>query len=206
MSQTGVNPPPDTLSYAALKRQLISKPGPVLPPPPSSASPPISHAISSLSLHPSLEAALHLLNDDLPSAHFLVRKMQAAPRWEAMMLHGILHRIEGDYENTRAWYRDVQNSEVFRLAWGREDGLDRAMGFVRRVEVLRKERKIKDSQQELKELQGESKREIGVVMEWCEREFGTGRWEDARGVWVQDEKSKGKGSDMVIGGEGWRQF
>ena len=122
------------------------------------------------------------------------------------MLHGILHRIEGDYENTRAWYRDVQDSEVFRLAWGREDGLERAMGFVRRVEVLRKERKVEDSKQELKELQDESGREIRVVIEFCETEFGTGKMVDASGVWVQDEKSKGKGSDMVIGGEGWRQF
>lgn len=204
MSQPKVNPAPETLSYASLKHQLLSKPGPVLPPPPSSPSQIVSHAISSLLLHPSLEAALHILNDDLPSAHFLVRKMQAPPRYESMMLHGILHRIEGDYENTRAWYRNVKESEVFGLAWG-QHGLDRAMGFVRRVEILRKETKTKDLQ-EVKELQDESRREIGVVIEYCENEFGTEKVEDASGIWVQDEKSAAQGSDMVIGGEGWRQF
>jgi hypothetical protein len=56
-------------SYPALKRRLLSKPGPVLPPPPSAPSQSLTHAISSLFLHPSLEAALHLLNDDLVSAH-----------------------------------------------------------------------------------------------------------------------------------------
>jgi hypothetical protein len=76
-----------------------------------------SSRISNLSLHPVLESLLHILNLDLPSAHFLLRHMQAAPAYEAMYLHGILHRIEGDLDNTRAWYRDVQDSDVFRAVW-----------------------------------------------------------------------------------------
>ena len=127
-------------SYPALKQQLLSKQGPVLPPPSSAPSQSLTHAISSLFLHPSIEAALHLLNDDLVSAHFLVRHMQAAPQYESMMLHGILHRIEGDYDNARAWYRDVKDSEVFLAVWG-EDGLDKVKDFVRRIEILRKETK-----------------------------------------------------------------
>jgi hypothetical protein len=90
-------------SYPTLKQQLLSNPGPVVPPPPSAPLQNLTHAISSLFLHPSIEAALHLLNDDLVSANFLVRLMQAAPQYESMMLHGILHRIEGDHENARAW-------------------------------------------------------------------------------------------------------
>ncbi|KAJ9626621.1 hypothetical protein H2204_010009 [Knufia peltigerae] len=76
-------------------------------------------SISSLRLHPVLEAGLHLLNRDLPSAHFLLRHMQAKPAWEAMYLHGILHRIEGDIENARAWYEDVKDEEVFEFVWRR---------------------------------------------------------------------------------------
>ncbi|KAK5061377.1 hypothetical protein LTR84_007919 [Exophiala bonariae] len=79
-----------------------------------------SSRISDLSLHPVLESLLHILNLDLPSAHFLLRHMQAAPAYEAMYLHGILHRIEGDLDNTRAWYRDVQDSDVFRAVWSGE--------------------------------------------------------------------------------------
>lgn len=76
-----------------------------------------SSRISELSLHPVLESILHILNLDLPSAHFLLRHMQAAPAHEAMYLHGFLHRIEGDLDNARAWYRDVQDSEVFKAVW-----------------------------------------------------------------------------------------
>merc|ERR1711939_7053 len=81
-----------------------------------------SHNISSLQVHPVIESALHLLNLDLPSAHFLLRHMQAKPAWEAMYLHGILHRLEGDLDNARAWYRDVKNAEVFQAVWGERDG------------------------------------------------------------------------------------
>ncbi|EXJ80299.1 hypothetical protein A1O1_08441 [Capronia coronata CBS 617.96] len=59
--------------------------------------------IASLQLHPVIESALHILNHDLPAAHFLLRHMQAPPAWEAMYLHGILHRVEGDVDNARAW-------------------------------------------------------------------------------------------------------
>lgn len=130
--------------------------------------------------------------------------MQAAPQYESMVLHGILHRIEGDYENARAWYRDAKDSEVFRAVWV-EDGLGKAMDFLRRIKVLRKETKNEDIS-EVHQLQDGSKREIKTVLEFCEKKFGTQKVEDASAIWVQDEKSSRKGSDMVIGGEGWRQF
>lgn len=38
--------------------------------------------IASLSLHPVLESILHLLNCDLPSAHFLCRHAEVAPKFE----------------------------------------------------------------------------------------------------------------------------
>ncbi|KAL6242715.1 hypothetical protein RBB50_010361 [Rhinocladiella similis] len=90
--------------------------------PVSPAKPHISSdAISSLRVHPVLEAGLHILNLDLPSAHFLLRHVQARPACEAMYLHGILHRVEGDIENARAWYGDVKNEEVFRFVWQEGD-------------------------------------------------------------------------------------
>ena len=67
--------------------------------------PSLSHSITSLTLHPCLESACHLLNLDLPAAHFLLRHMQdPSVHPEAALLHAILHRIEGDIENARAWY------------------------------------------------------------------------------------------------------
>ncbi len=130
--------------------------------------------------------------------------MQAAPQFESMILHGIPHRIEGDYEDARAWYRDVKDSDVFRTVWG-DGGSEKAMDFVRRIEILRKETKQQDVS-EVHQLEDGSKQEIRTVLEFCEKKFGTQKLDDARAVWVQDEKSSAKGSDMVVGGEGWRQF
>jgi hypothetical protein len=120
------------------------------------------------------------------------------------LLHGILHRIEGDYGISREWYRDVKDSEVFRAVWG-ENGLDKAMEFMGRIEVLRKQTKQEDIS-EVQKLEDGSKREIKAVLEFCEEKFGTQKVDDASAIWVQDEKSSAKGRNMVVGGEGWRQF
>ncbi|KAL9086221.1 MAG: hypothetical protein Q9159_004286 [Coniocarpon cinnabarinum] len=42
-------------------------------------------------------------------------KERIPPKIEGMLLHAVLHRLEGDYENSRAWYTDVsQKSENHR--------------------------------------------------------------------------------------------
>ena len=174
---------------------------PVLP----SASPSphdknLTDSISSLSLHPTLESILHLLNSDLPSAHFLCRHMQNRPAWEGMYIHGILHRIEGDYRNAEAWYGDVSESECFKRCW--PSGLEDAKDFLHGVEKLRKE-KVGDE----KALERESGREIEALVGWCKEQFGTGRMEDATQAWVKPpEELKETMANMVVGGEGWRKF
>ena len=95
-------PPSTSPSFPTLLTNLLSHPAPILPPP-RIISPKSTPSIAALSLHPTLETALHILNGDLPAAHFLVRHMQAEPAFEGMYLHGILHRVEGDYENAKAW-------------------------------------------------------------------------------------------------------
>ena len=133
--------------------------------------------------------------------------MQSAPALEAMYLHGILHRIEGDYDNARAWYGDVSESEVFRHAWQGETGKDEAMAFLGRVEQWRTG-KAREREEEIEEeLREVSLRELRRVLEFCEGKFGVGTMEDAKGVWVE---MKGKHAEqmqgMVVGGEGWREF
>lgn len=56
------------------------------------------------------------MNNDLFSAHFLVRKMQEDPigKW----LHGILHKLEGDYANAKCWVRPA--SSPFSAAHSRQ--------------------------------------------------------------------------------------
>ena len=192
-------PAPDRPDFSAICAKVLSFPTPVLPPPKIHDSS-LTHQISSLSLHPVLETVLHLLNGDLPSAHFLVRHMQAAPAYESMYLHGILHRIEGDYDNARAWYSDVKNSEVFQAAW--PEGEKAARGFLDQIEALRKRR-----EGDLDALEKESRREIKSVIDFCKKKFGEGEVKDASGIWVQpDKRHSDKAKAMILGGEGWRQF
>ncbi|KAF7510457.1 hypothetical protein GJ744_006736 [Endocarpon pusillum] len=178
-------------------------------------APELGKEIANLSLHPTLEAALHILNLDLPSAHFLLRHMQGEPAWEGMFLHGILHRVEGDYDNARAWYRDVKDSEVFTYAWGKSSesesesrtaqskkGIDAALGMIADIQSLNQ-----SGQGDREELESRSLDEIRAVVAFCAKKFGVHSVADAREAWTRNEgKIDDKAQAMVVGGEGWRQF
>ena len=188
--------PPTT--FADLYDDILTQPPPLLPPP-KPTSPSLTATISSLSLHPTIEAALHILNNDLPSAHFLVRHMQAAPAYEGMFLHGILHRVEGDYDNARAWYGNVKDSEVFKSVWEDEE---QARSLIGRVEAL-----VQRKEGEKENLEKESIREIKAVVDFCKKKFGDGEMKDATEAWVQpSEEHRKMGEEMVSGGKGFRHF
>ncbi|KAK5702898.1 hypothetical protein LTR97_003844 [Elasticomyces elasticus] len=153
----------------------------------------LSHSIASLSLHPTLESILHILNGDLSSAHFLCRHMQNEPAWEGMYIHGLLHRVEGDYRNAEAWYGNVAETECFQHGWGGEQGLEDAKAFIRRIEKLRKE-KVGS----LEELEAESKREVDALVEWCKQKFGTGKMEDASQAWVEPSEEHRKIASKML--------
>lgn len=196
---------PQNPTFADIYTHITTnQPYPVLPSAsPHPRNPDLSHAISSLAVHPTLEALLHILNSDLSSAHFLVRHMEAKPAVEGMFVHGILHRVEGDYRNAEAWYGDVKDSDIFRFVWPEEEGgLDGGVAFIRRVESLRKEKKGDSSA-----LQKESQRELDATKDFLVERFGLGRVEDATTVWVgKSEEGKKQHAGQVVGGEGWRQF
>jgi hypothetical protein len=193
--------------------------------------PSLSAPIASLRLHPTLEAALHLLNGDLPSAHFLVRHMQAPPALEGMLLHGILHRCEGDFPNARAWIGDVGDAcggwvpkrkekgekldeDVRKATRGAEgiekslvefvygdQGADAAKRVIDDVERVRKEGGDVD------ELERRIAEEMGRVLEWCRAKFGDGEWVDASSAWVKNSAEvQEMSNDMVSGDKGWRKF
>ncbi|KAB8301184.1 hypothetical protein EYC80_003078 [Monilinia laxa] len=207
-------------TFKSLHAQLLEIPAPLLPPV-SPHDPNLTSEIASLQLHPTLETALHLLNLDLPSAHFLVRHMQSAPAFEGMYLHGILHRIEGDYDNARAWYSDVKESEIYSKLWGKggqtwkEWQEEHKNGGGR--ESLDNGQKFLDAIQKFKETQGreggkaslveQSRGEIDGIVEWCVSKFGTARVMDASSAWVRpSEEIKKMGEDQVSGDSGRRKF
>ncbi|KAG9558743.1 hypothetical protein KCU71_g19804, partial [Aureobasidium melanogenum] len=194
------------VSFDELLAHLKSLPVPLLPPA-KALDPTLTDKIASLYLHPALEALLHLLNHDLPSAHFLVRHMQSDPAFEAMYLHGILHRIEGDFNNTRAWYHDVSNEEKAEVEKKKDQGETKmppqksARDFVDSLEKLSK------GQGDKQALAKESRREFDTVLDWCIKKFGTGKHTDASKAWVQpSQEISQKGQDMVTGNDGFRKF
>ena len=190
-------------TFSALYAHILTLPPP-LTPPAKPTSTDLTAQISNLSLHPTLEAALHILNNDLPSAHFLVRHMQAPPAYEGMFLHGILHRIEGDYDNARAWYKNVAGSEVFKDVWG--GGEEDARALIDRVEALVRKGKG-EGREDQEALERESLREIKAVVEYCRRKFGEKAMLDATGAWVRPgEDHRRMGEEMVSGGKGYREF
>lgn len=126
--------------------------------------------------------------------------MQAPPAYEGMFLHGILHRIEGDYDNARAWYTNVAESEVFKEVW--DGGQEEARGFIGRVDGL-----VKRGEGDKAVLEKESLREIEAVVEFCRRKFGEKEMLDATQAWVKPgEDHRKMGEEMVSGGKGFRKF
>ena len=127
--------------------------------------------------------------------------MQSAPAFEGMFLHGILHRIEGDFDNARAWYGNVAESDVFRAVW-KERGLDAAKGFISEVETL-----VKTKEGEREDLERRSREEIQAVVEFCRDKFGEGKMVDASDAFVKnDERIQKISEEQTTGGKGHRQF
>ena len=223
-------------SFPQISTHLLTTARLALPPPGPPTSKPLTPLIASLRLHPTLEAALHILNADLPSAHFLLRHMQAPPAVEGMLLHSILHRCEGDFANARAWIADVgdacagflpkHRSEGRKLdgrVWeeivrnGVEEGEVGLVGFVYGEEGVEGAlglvddveffRKRKGGAGERGSLEGTVREEMERVVEWCVGKFGEGEWGDARSAWTKNSEEVQRMSDsMVAGGKGFREF
>ncbi|KAJ8071525.1 hypothetical protein OCU04_001840 [Sclerotinia nivalis] len=191
-------------TFKSIHTRLLKIPAPLLPPA-SPHDPTLTSEIASLQLHPTLETALHILNLDLPSAHFLARHMQSTPAFEGMYLHGILHRIEGDYDNARAWYSDVKESEIYSRLWGRSGQTWKAWQEEHGNGGNFKETQGKEADKT--SLEEQSRKELDGVIEWCVNKFVTGRMVDASSAWVKpNEEIRKMGEDQVSGGSERRKF
>lgn len=154
--------------------------------------------------------------------------MQSPPAWEAMYLHGILHRIEGDIDNARAWYRDVKDGDVFKTVWSDDDdndpnsntgsapshALDRANSFLDKVESYKAsllsssvQNRPAESTTSADTIRDMSLHELRRVLSFCETKFGTDPVTDVSDVWVSmADKHKDQAAQMITSGEGWREF
>ncbi|BFZ62333.1 hypothetical protein YB2330_003426 [Saitoella coloradoensis] len=161
-----------------LKTLLSRSPPPPLCHPPHPYSLSLRTSISALQLDPRVEIGLHILNDDLYSAHFLCRHMQGELTGD--WWHGILHRIEGDYENARCWYDDIKHPML------REVHVD-PKGFVDGIESVKAHpNSPMPAGKELKryeELRKKSLEEVKTVLQWAVKRYGKeGSVQDVRGV------------------------
>ncbi|KAH7112156.1 hypothetical protein B0J11DRAFT_542769 [Dendryphion nanum] len=177
--------------------------------------PSITTQISSLALHPTLETTLHILNSDLPSAHFLARHMSAPPATEGMLLHSILHRCEGDFRNARAWLSDVEDavagwvpkrkgSEELKahvvvamgMPGGDGHGEDLTLlefvyegmdgGAQKLIDDVESFRMVRGNDRELEHhVEDRIRTEMQRIIQWCTAKFGDGEWEDASGAWAR---------------------
>lgn len=211
---TSIHPAQAPMPFDDLLAKLKSFPAPLLAPD-KIQDPGLSDGIASLFLHPAIEALLHILNHDLPSAHFLVRHMQSPPAYEGMYVHGILHRIEGDFNNARAWYSDVGEWEGFSRFWGSEDAageeggqkLPRQMGARKFLDRVERCAKSGGKEEDVESLRLKSRAELENLLDWCLERFGTDMHKDATKVWVQPSEEISKiGEEQVSGSGGPRKF
>ncbi len=63
-----------------------------------------------------LKAGLHILNDDLATAHGLVQRLEGDPL--ADYWHAIIHRREGDYGNSCYWFSHVTGEPILAEVYG----------------------------------------------------------------------------------------
>ncbi|KXT17653.1 hypothetical protein AC579_10115 [Pseudocercospora musae] len=220
---TSIYPAKAPLSFDEIRDKLLSFPTPLT----ETSSPndaTLTDPISTLFLHPAFEALLHILNQDLTSAHFLVRHMQSEPETEGMWIHGILHRIEGDADNARAWYADVCETDVFEQVWGKSIEEEKQEAEADKDEVRtgklpnqRKAREFLDCVEALRngdanakqELEKDARREVETLLEWCTQKFGTEKKLNASTAWVQPGGDSDVGQEkqsMLTGGDGFRKF
>lgn len=156
--------------------------------------------------------------------------MSAPPAIEGMLLHSILHRVEGDYANARAWLADVRDAVEGWIPKHRSDSAlekdvmqamklkgvaSNLVQFVYEEEgedagqLIDDVEKFRSARTEADECDVEERvrRELERVVEWCRKKFGEGPWMDASEAWVRPgEEIKKIGNDMVIGDKGWRKF
>ncbi|EPQ28087.1 uncharacterized protein PFL1_04414 [Pseudozyma flocculosa PF-1] len=92
--------------------------------------------IEALSSPPSLRAMLHLLNDDLSSAHEIAQSDEGNPSSD--LIHSILHRREADYWNSK-WWLDQFRHPILPVVYEKQDYAEvrrSAKRFVDEVEAL----------------------------------------------------------------------
>ncbi|TWT51260.1 hypothetical protein Pla22_40370 [Rubripirellula amarantea] len=74
-----------------------------------------------------VRSAMWLLAGDLDRSHDISQSIETA---DGSLLHGIMHRREGDFSNAKYWFRRVGDHEVLQSLSQNEGGYDDPFEFV----------------------------------------------------------------------------
>ncbi len=104
----------ETLSEITQRLLARDPPPPLVPA--SVYDPALTPAINALNAPALVTIGLHVLNDDLASAHPLAQELEGDPL--ADYWHAIIHRREGDYGNSRYWFQRVGSLPLLTELYG----------------------------------------------------------------------------------------
>ncbi len=102
--------------YERLRHNLATRE----PPPPLSPVTPfdaqLTALIDRLDVPLAGKACLHLLNDDLTRSHEIAQSKEGVATFD--YIHAIVHRREGDFSNSKYWFRQVGDHPVWAEVYG----------------------------------------------------------------------------------------
>jgi hypothetical protein len=102
--------------YQRIRDQLLVRD----PPPPLSPTAPfdakLTVLIDKLDLSLAGKACLHLLNDDITRGHEIAQSQEGVANFD--YIHAIVHRREGDFSNSKYWFRQVGAHPVWAEVYG----------------------------------------------------------------------------------------
>jgi hypothetical protein len=137
-------------NFDRVRDQLLARQPlpPLLPSKPFDTA--LTAIIDKLDAPPAGKACLHLLNDDLTRSHEIAQSQEGVPTFD--YVHAIVHRREGDFSNSKYWFRHVGSHPAWAEVYGEDPAPIR---FVERCQAAGK-----GSNRELEELQ---LRELAVL-------------------------------------------
>ena len=153
----------------AIMATLLARPTPPLVPEKawdSSLTAQIAQAAKAAKTSIYVQAALHLLNDDLDNAHKLVQQNEG--NQTADYLHMLVHRREGDWSNTGYWVRRVGTHPIYATL---SDAMEPAGSWdpSNMVTLCRQASQNKPDTETAEEIARLSAWETAAAVGWCVR-------------------------------------
>lgn len=121
--------------------------------------PELSKTINGFDIKESTRAALLLWNDDLEGAHLLAQQVHNST---GSLIHGIMHRRQPDYSNSKYWFRRVGSHPIFINLIQEFSGWE-PLEFIDRCQQA----SLNKDSKALEALQAVQARELELIAHYC---------------------------------------